>query len=110
MAPLPPYPPPSYSCKTEGYVVGETRFDDFAAAEAHSAEKKRKLVEYQEKEKARIAANTTKYKELRAAGKRFEGKLCTMKHGVMTADEIDAALADGKDIEFLFDPAMNVLD
>ena len=137
-----PYPPPSYSSKTEGYVVGETRFDDLAAAEAYSAEKKRELAEYGEKEKARIAANMEKYKELRAAGKDYycittytigegstrgtlsrvnkwltdeiaeraksddvkvsKGKMITNKHGVMTTEEIDAALADGKDIEICY--------
>ena len=132
-----PFPPVSYTTKTEGYVVGETRFDDLAAAEAHSAEKKRKLAEYEEEAKARMAANMEKYKELRAAGKDYYrimtplegggwargaawlteemaaaerandvqvsvGKLLTNKHGVMTADEIDAALADGTDIEICY--------
>ena len=39
------YPPATYTVKTDGCVVGETRFDDLAAAEAHSAEKKRDLTE-----------------------------------------------------------------
>ena len=42
-----PYPPPTYTVKTDGCVVGETRFDDLAAAEAYSAEKKRELAERQ---------------------------------------------------------------
>lgn len=104
-----PYPPPSYSSKTEGYVVGETRFDDLAAAEAHSAEKKRELVEYEEKEKARIAADTTKYKELRAAGKGYycvvvkhdHGKLLT-NESMKTTAEVDAALAAGEEIGILY--------
>ena len=66
-----PYLPPTYTTKTVGYVVGETRFDDLAAAEARSVEKKRELAENQEKEKARIAANMEKYKGLRAAGKDY---------------------------------------
>ena len=76
-----PYPPPSYSCKTEGYVVGETRFDDLAAAEAHSAERKRKLSEHKEKAKARTAANMAKYKELRAAGKGYYCVVVKHDHG-----------------------------
>ena len=49
-----PYPPPTYSSKTDGCVVDETRFDDLTAAEAYSAEKKRERAECVEKKKARI--------------------------------------------------------
>ena len=31
-----------------------------------------------------------------------KGKMITNKHGVMTTEEIDAALADGKDIEICY--------
>ena len=62
-------------------MVGETRFDDLAAAEAHSAEKKRELAEYGEKAKARIAANMEKYKELRAAGKDYYSVIVKHDHG-----------------------------
>ena len=61
--------------------MGETRFDDLAAAEAHSAEKKRELAEYGEKAKARIAANMEKYKELRAAGKDYYSVIVKHDHG-----------------------------
>ena len=66
-----PYPLASYTIKEEGYVVAETRFADRAAAEAHSIEKKHELVKREEKEKARVAANMEKYKELRTAGKDY---------------------------------------
>lgn len=118
----------TFSSKTNGYVVGCTLFDDFAAAEEDAVNKKRWYVN----KLADEAFYMEKYKQFRAAGKKpyfvtmenntmyimwltdieafvkigmpdvkdvkKYGYIMTARYGPLNIAEVDAALANGEDI------------